>query len=177
MTIPPRIPTPTGRARGRACDLGGRDRGASLIIAIGFVVMIGTITAGLSALVTSSMNNRTTLTEVRNRQYAADAAVESAIAIVRGQADQPTSCGGLHGSSSVVTNGIDIRVVWASACTPIKTSDGMTVTQRNVIFSSCVDQGATCPDTEVIVRAQVNFQRAATGTVTRTFVQSWSVNR
>ena len=48
---------------------------------------------------------------------------------------------------------------------------------RNVIFSACVDTGATCLDDAVIVRAQVNFQQAATGLVTKTSVQSWSVNR
>lgn len=171
------IPRRSSNRDRAALDRTGRDRGASLIVAIGFVVMIGSVTAGLSALVTSSMNNRTSLTEVRNRQYAADAAVESAIATVRAAADQPTSCGGLQGTSSLVTNGVDVRVDWTSACTPIKTSTGVAVAQRNVIFSACVNNGGACTDASVVVRAQVNFERAATGNVTHTFIQSWSVNR
>lgn len=154
-----------------------RDRGASLIVAIGFVMMIGAITAGLSALVTSSMNDRVSLTTVRNRQYAADAAVESAVAQVRSQYDGRVSCTAAAGSASTTTNSIAIRVQWTSACTAVRTADGTPVTQRNVVFTACPDAGAACAEAEVIVRAQVNFERTATGAVTRTYVQSWSVNR
>ena len=59
------------------------DRGATLIIAIGFVVMIGAIAAGLSSLVVSAMGDRFILAELRDRQYAADGAIELAVAHVR----------------------------------------------------------------------------------------------
>ncbi len=155
----------------------GRDRGASLIVAIGFVMMIGTIAAGLSSLVTSSMNNRASLVTVRNRQYAADAAIEAAIAQVREEVDGPVSCADASGATSTTTNQIAVRVQWTSACTAVRTADGTAVTQRNVIFTSCVDGNAPCAETDVIIRAQVNFERTATGAVSRTYVQSWSVNR
>lgn len=154
-----------------------RDRGASLIVAIGFVMMIGAITAGLSSLVTSSMNNRASLTTVRNRQYAADAAVESAIAQVRAQLDGRVSCTAAAGSASTTTNQVAVRVQWTSACTAVRTADGTAVTQRNVIFTACPDTSAACAESEVIIRAQVNFERTATGSVSRTYVQAWSVNR
>lgn len=154
-----------------------RDRGASLLVAIGFVMMIGAITAGLSSLVISSVNNRATLTTVRNRQYAADAAVEVAIAQVRSQFDGRVSCTAATGSTSTTTNQLAIRVQWTSACIAVRTADGTPVTQRNVIFTACPDRSVACAESEVVVRAQVNFERAATGTVSRTYVQSWSVNR
>ena len=59
------------------------DRGAALILAVAFVVMFGSIGAGLAALVTSSVNNRGSLESVRDRQYAADGAIEDAIVQVR----------------------------------------------------------------------------------------------
>ncbi len=100
-----------------------RDRGASLLVAIGFVMMIGAITAGLSSLVISSVNNRATLTTVRNRQYAADAAVEVAIAQVRSQFDGRVSCTAATGSTSTTTNQLAIRVQWTSACIAVRTAD------------------------------------------------------
>jgi hypothetical protein len=51
--------------------------------------------------------------------------------------------------------------------------------QRNVIFTAC-EGTAPCQPANAIVRAQVNFQaKALAGTIsiTRTWVQSWSVNR
>jgi hypothetical protein len=50
------------------------------------------------------------------------------------------------------------------------------VAQRNVIFSACVSTGAVCVASKVIIRAQVNFQQLGAG-VTKTYVQSWSVNQ
>ena len=154
-----------------------RDRGASLIVAIGFVMMIGAVAGGLSSLVTSSMNNRASLTLVRDRQYAADAAVESAIAQVRAQFDGRVSCTSASGAASTTTNRVAVRVQWTSACLAVRTGDGTPVTQRNVIFTACPDVGSTCAEADVIIRAQVNFERTATGVVNRTYVQSWSVNR
>jgi hypothetical protein len=61
-----------------------RDRGAALVVAIAFVVMIGAIGAGLAGMITSSANNRVTLQLLRNREYAADGAIQQAIAEVRG---------------------------------------------------------------------------------------------
>ena len=155
-----------------------RDRGSSLVVTIGFVVMVGSIVAGLAALATSSINNRNTLGELRDRQYAADSAIEVAIAQVRASGQSTsTSCSGGGGKLVSDLNGYSIRVDWQNACTVVRGSDGFALVQRNVIFAACDDRGVTCVDSTVIVRAQVNFEQGLGGQVTRTYVQSWSVNQ
>jgi Tfp pilus assembly protein PilX len=154
------------------------DRGSSLIVTIGFVVMIGSIAGGLAGLVTSSMNNRATLAQQRDRQYAADAAIEEAITVVR-QTKQNTNeaCATAPGTLSTSLNRVTVRVDWRNACTVVRGADGTVVAQRNVIFAACVDTGRTCTEESVIVRAQVNFEQGLGSAVQRTTVQSWSVNR
>jgi len=155
------------------------DRGAALILAVAFVVMIGTIGAGLAALVTSSVNNRGTLERVRDRQYAADAAIEDAIVQVRaastGGTDACQSVAGITRTPAI--NAVNIRVDWRSACGVIRSGEGLVLVQRDVIFAACVDTGVACTDSSVIIRAQVNFEQAASGAVTKTYVQSWSMNQ
>ncbi len=156
----------------------GRDRGASLIMAIGFMVLIGAIAAGLSSLVMSSNFNRLSLVIVRDRQYAADGAIEEAITAVRFlDRFRDGSCEASAGNNTSDLNELRIRVDWENVCGVVRTSSGELVAQRNVIFSACPDTGDVCRDDEVIVRAQVNFEQAETGEVTRTWVQSWSVLR
>jgi hypothetical protein len=148
------------------------DSGAALLLAIGFVMMIGLISAGLASLATSSLQNRATLELVRDRQYAADGAIEQAVLQVSGY-----TCDTVPSAPIVNTlNGVAIRVDWANACGSVKTSDDSPYLQRNVIFNACVDTGKPCSNPDVIIRAQVNFD-PATGPVTKTYVQSWSVNR
>lgn len=156
----------------------GDDSGAALILAVGFVLMVGTISGGMAALATSSLNNRNTLEVLRNREYAADGAVEIAIAQVRGS----TCASGAGTLVDASMNSTSIRVDWLNACGVVQGTDGSVVAQRNVIFSACVNTGSPCSDTAappapVIIRAQVNFEQALTGAVTKTYIQSWSVNR
>jgi type II secretory pathway component PulK len=154
------------------------DRGAALLLAVGFVVMIGAIAGGLAGLATSGVNNRATLELVRNREYAADGAIENAISQVR-----LLTCASPSGFiTDASMNSISIRVDWVNACGVVQSSDGSVVSQRNVIFSACLNTGSPCSDTAVppvpvIIRGQVNFQQALVGAVTKTYVQSWSVNR
>lgn len=150
------------------------DRGAALILAIALVVMVGAISAGLAALVTSSLNNRSTLELVRDREYAADAVVEQAITLVRAQPGTPLAlCGTAAGVIVETFNEIAIRVEWRNSCGVIQGSDGTVVAQRNVIFSACPSTGSACAEAAVVLRAQVNFEQS-TGAVTKTYVQSWS---
>lgn len=148
-----------------------QDSGAALLLAIGFVVMVGAIGGGLAALATSGMNNRNTLELVRNREYAADGAIEDAIAQVRGFTCA-TPGASISGPSM---NAVAIRVDWVNSCVLVADSNGTPIEQRNVIFSAfCkTPTDATCNITDVIIRAEVNFQDAPA----KTFVQSWSVNR
>ena len=152
-----------------------KDSGAALILAIGFVVMIGAISGGLAALATTSLSSRTTLETVRDREFAADGVIEQAITQVR-----LLNCSSPNSSVLGTLNQVPIRVEWVNACDPtsVHSSDGISYAQRNVIFTACVDPGggAACLAENVIIRAQVNFEPAA-GTVTKTYIQSWNVNR
>ena len=55
------------------------ERGASLILAIVFMVVIGAISAAVLATTTSGLQDRVVLDQARNREYAADGAIEIAI--------------------------------------------------------------------------------------------------
>jgi hypothetical protein len=163
-----------------------RDSGASLIMAVGFVLAIGFIGGGLASLATSGLSNRSTLETLRNRQYAADGAIDKAISAARTRTcSTPVATSGVDGPTLSTMNGVAIRVDWINACGIVQSGDrtsaataassaGTVVAQRNVIFSACVDTGATCTLATVIIRAQVNFDLL--GAAPKTYVQSWSVN-
>jgi hypothetical protein len=150
------------------------EQGAALILAIGFVLMIGAISAGLLAFITTSVGHRAPLDSVRNRQYAADAAVEQAIASVRSSVPTVgTSCPTL---TPAAVNGVSIRVECQDARVLVA-NQGYILEQRNFIFNACLAANSSCNDTNSIVRAQVNFEKSGTGAVTATYIQSWSVNQ
>jgi hypothetical protein len=153
-----------------------RDSGAALVLALGFMLAVGLISAGLAGLVASSLTNRGTLEVLRDREYAADRAIEMAISQVR--ALPVATCTEAIGSPPVVVPGeIPIRVDWATTCpSSVKTSAGVVYPQRNVSFLACIDVTALCTLATAVIRAQVNLE-PATGPVTRTFVQSWNVIR
>jgi hypothetical protein len=160
-------------------------------MALGFVLAIGIIGGGLASVAASGLSNRATLVTLRNRQYAADGAIDQAISAARA----PTrtcalleAASGADGPTLSTMNGVAIRVDWVNACGILQSGDrsanataassaGTVVTQRNVLFSACVDTGTACAPANVIIRAQVNFEQVGSGTVTNTYVQSWSVNQ
>jgi hypothetical protein len=175
-------PLPRGGYRGRA---GARDRGASLVVAVGFVVFIGGVTAGLSALITSQLTGNTSLVDVRADLYAADAAVEDAIASLRGVIGTVAAdCAGVQATTAPMTGGVTrsttndrtMRVDWATSCGVVRGADGVAVAQHNVTFEACLDSPTSCTDATTLVRAQVNFEIGTAGSVTSTFVQSWSAS-
>lgn len=157
------------------------ERGASLILAIAFMLVIGGIGGAVIGAVNSGTNARNVLDSVRDRQYAADAAIEKSIATVRASTDPPATladCGGPwdYGNPNAVNN-VPIHV----DCRPVP---AVTITghiQHNDLFTACVGGvGDTCgtSDHPVVIRAQVNFQTIGSGTnfvITRTWIQSWSV--
>jgi hypothetical protein len=160
-------------------------------MAVGFVLAIGFIGGGLASLATSGLSNRDTLQSLRNRQYAADGAIDQAVSAARSPSRTCSlveTASGADGPTVATINGIAIRVDWVNACGIMQSGDrtsaatavssaGTVVAQRNVIFSACVSTGATCDPANVIIRAQVNFQQIGAGAVTKTYVQSWSVNQ
>ncbi|MGZ4724560.1 MAG: hypothetical protein ACXV3B_12225 [Ilumatobacteraceae bacterium] len=148
------------------------DSGAALLLAIGAVLMVGAISAGLIGAATSSLQNRSTLEVLRNREWAADSAIEQAITKVRS-----LDCSTASGSTPDTTNGVGIRVDWTTDCSHgVPTSDGNIYLQRDVAFVACLDSFSACTAANAIIRAQVNFDPQA-GPVTKTVVQYWTVNR
>jgi len=151
----------------------GDDHGAVLLLAIGFVLLVSAIAAALAALIVSIGATGNSLQQTRNRQYAADAAIQQAITKVRSQnrATDPI-CGDVS-----TLNGTTVRVDCAYAVTVVGNVDNQVLAQRNVIFLACTNTGTACAQDATIIRAQVNFEQKYSGEVTKTFIQSWSVNR
>jgi Tfp pilus assembly protein PilX len=152
------------------------EQGAALVLAIGVMVVIGLMATTSLALITTSMHDRAALDPIRDRQYAADGAVESAIARVRTTASPGPGlapCGGPYAYPAL--NNVAIHVDCVNA--PTLTRGGFL--QRDVIFTACIDAGVACTDSTAIVRTQINYEAASptAPTITRTYVQSWSVNR
>jgi hypothetical protein len=156
------------------------ESGAALVLALGFIVMMSLIAGGLIASVTSGLNSGIALDKARAREYAADSAIQYSITQVRALPDPgPALSGcasGTHYSYTSADNpAINVRV----NCSNMFQFTRSGFQQRNVVFNACVENGADCTDTNSVIRAQVNFQTVGTGAsmqVTRTWVQSWSVN-
>lgn len=151
------------------------ERGVALVLALSFMVLIGVVTSALLSSLITSVSDRAVLDNVRNRQYAADAAVEMDIARVRalgGNGPALASCGGFHNYS-----GLNGQPTMRVECTDIPI--GGAFLQRNVVFTSCINTGATCAANALIVRAQVNYEAATITSpiITKTYVQSWTVSR
>lgn len=155
-----------------------QDSGAALILAIGFVVAVGTISGGLAGLATSGLTNRNAIEVMRDREYAADSAVEAAISQVR----TVITCSPSTGFAPPIAGSlIPIRVDWVTTCPFVAVQNaapGTTYAQRNVTFSACLNPAPTsvCDPAKLIIRAVVNFE-PATGLVVKTRVQAWSVIR
>jgi hypothetical protein len=156
------------------------ERGAALILAIGFMIAVGAICAGLLGLITTSVGARPQLDKVRNRQYAADAAIESAIANVRSlPAPGETPCANAlttQNAGPFTLNGVAIRVSCQDALDYVL-GTGVILLQRNVIFSACDASAFPCTATNAIIRAQVNYESIPGSPLllTHTYIQSWSV--
>jgi hypothetical protein len=155
------------------------EQGASLVMAIAFVVVIAALAGGTLSLITTGLNGRRILDKARDREYAADAGINYAIAQTRALgAPGPALSGCTSAFPNVTVNNISIRV----ECTNVPTTTFSGFLQRNVIFVACAANGSSAcggASTPVLIRAQINFE--ATGTpgdtvnVTDTTVQSWSV--
>jgi hypothetical protein len=154
------------------------ERGAALILAIGVMLLVGIISASLLAYITTSVKGRSDLDAIRNRQYAADAAIENAIDQVRALGDPALSnCGGPYSST---VNGFTIHVICdENPTTAFNAGNPPTFyLQRNVVFTACATTDTPCPEDAIVIRAQVNYEvPPGSTTPIRTYVQAWSVNR
>jgi hypothetical protein len=157
------------------------ERGAALLLAIAFLIVVGLIGGGVISLISSASVDRAALDNARNREYSADAAIETAIGQVRTNMTTNnkalTPCDGLP--VSVALNGVTVSVT----CTYAPTITTTRFYLRNVIFTAqCASPyTARCPNGSEIIRAQVNYASSSLLTdpsivVNRTYVQSWSVN-
>ena len=153
----------------------GRDRGAALPVAVGFTVMIGAMAAGLTSMVTSGIEQRVALGEIRDRQYAADGAVEQAIAELRTSIDAGHAACGDHWSTTAELNGVVILVDAETDCVATAGADLLPVRQFVGRFTACERTGVACSERTAVVRALVGFETGASGLVLDTAVRSWSV--
>jgi type II secretory pathway pseudopilin PulG len=154
--------------------------GVALVLAVVVMVVIGLMSAAILATITSGVRNRGTLDNVRDREYAADAAIEAAIANLRNTGANPGFGSCAPSTPTFTVNDVTVRV----GCTNVPRITQQGFLQRNVVFVTCEDTGAACDDDSgderlhTIVRAQVNFEVGPSSpTVTKTYVQAWSVNR
>ncbi|MEP6661568.1 MAG: hypothetical protein ABJD24_16765 [Acidimicrobiales bacterium] len=148
------------------------------------MLVVGAISAGLLSFITTTTRNTVPLERIRNRQYAADGAIEAAIARERVNLNAPAAdaCGNpappptpIVGSFAL--DGFTIRVDCSNARKLVVVPGVGLVDQINVILWACEDTGVVCSEATTIVRAQVNFAKAPTADVARTYIQAWSVNR
>jgi hypothetical protein len=163
------------------------DRGASLVLALAVMLAIGGILGGLVTFLNTSNRVSLSLQSSRNRQYAADAAIEQAIRLVQAGPEQAlvgTSCrtgGPLQYFTPPVgaINGYLVRVDCRGVPSPRLDNLNRIVIDRNVLFLACVVPAlagsSECTENVAIIKAKVNFPTNAAGTVTGAFVQSWSV--
>jgi hypothetical protein len=177
------------------------ERGASLLLAIAFMVVIGMISSAILSSISSGLHVRTALDSARDREYAADGAVEFAIGQLRLRSASSTyggpalaPCGPNIANPNVPPPAaapfyhplteenvaINIRV----DCVGQPTLTLGSFVQQNVLFSACVKGTpdvacGTSGGPPIVIRAQVNFQTVGAGStlqVQRTWIQSWSVN-
>ncbi len=158
------------------------ERGVALIMAVVVMVVVGVISATVVALLTTGLRHRDPLDTLRNEQYAADGDIEAAIADVRANPVAGLNIANCPRSWTTTAaqipklNGVDMRV----DCTNAFSIAPGGFRQYNVTFVACATPNTPCTDTSTILSAQVNFEAQQSGpnvTITRTYVQSWSVDR
>jgi hypothetical protein len=160
------------------------EEGATLILVIGFMVVVGLMVGAFTSQLASSSSSRVALESARNQQYAADAAIQQDIATVRKNMQAPigdalTPC---PDSSLVQNPGLNDVPVQVD-CTFIRSVTLSGFVQRNAVFTAraCPPAtGAPCPTAPATITAQVNFVSEnslvdPTIIVTKTHIQSWSV--
>lgn len=115
---------PTSRARGRRRPNHRQgvadERGAILILALVYIIVIGVIVAALSTWALNGLHNTTQFNSARTTDYAASSSTEVAINSIRTtpiaaslNASPPTICWGIGASSTLVTDNISMSS-WCS---------------------------------------------------------------
>ena len=155
------------------------EEGATLLMVIGFMLMVGLISAGLTNQLASSSKTRVALDQARNREYSADSGIVSSMAAVR---SRMTTTNALAPCPASTTQYPAFNVQVDCSFTLLSFSGDVL---RNATFTACAPQsgGASCPAQAVIIKAQVHYStpdpqpalNATTVTVDQTYVATWSV--
>ena len=161
------------------------ERGAALILAIVFMVVIGAVSGAVLSMLTSGLHVRTALDSARDREYAADGAIQAAISQIYLLANTSHVVPGQPCPATLpdhILNNDGHNVTIHTDCVGAPAVTRQLYRQMNVIFVTCAKNdasGGVCPDAKVIIRAQINFQAIGSGAslqIQRTWVQAWSVN-
>jgi hypothetical protein len=160
-----------------------RDHGAALILAVGFMVFVGIVVSGISALISSGVGDRVQLQQLRDREYAADGAIEQEIVRLRSIVSQSSTdtCG-----TKYTLNGNDIRVDCKDDRQVVASGLGL-IFQINVVFLACPWSTNNCSDgvnpvngtvqpANVIIYADVNFPNTGDPNPA-TKIVAWRVSR
>ena len=154
----------------------------ALVLALAVMIAMSVTLAALVSLVISGFRSSLSMEQHRNRQYAADGAVEQTIARLQHDTTRAlvgSGCG--SAPTSYTINGVAVQVVCTGepvgvlvqTTTPANPQAGVLL-QRNVVISACTGAGACTPETATVV-AKVNFPTGADGAPSGAFIQSWSV--
>jgi hypothetical protein len=147
------------------------------MLVIAFMVLIGAISTAVLSTATSGVQRRVVLDVARDRQYAADAAIESTIAAARGLSPSLIGTCPPPPATPFVYNNDSVHVDCQSV-PAVVVVDGVTKLQKNLSFVACLavgsGYGSACTPSNTVITAQVNFK--VSGTAVSTWVQSWSVN-
>jgi prepilin-type N-terminal cleavage/methylation domain-containing protein len=145
----------------------------------------GILGGGVLASISSGVKSGAQLATARNREYAADAAIESSIArvrIVNESGFTPTgwpACGTDPTNPTFEKNpdgsgGVSIHVDCLNAPTVAGVPAGSLALQNDVMFNACLASAAPCTPANTIISADVNFRTSGSNVPTN--VLSWSVN-
>lgn len=136
------------------------ERGAILVLALVFLVIVGGAVALLTTWATNDLNNTSHFTDARNLDYAATSATEVAINNIRytplvgaGEtlnASPPSYCWGTSSPSSLTTDGVDIAV-WCSTAEDLQSAQTRTVTFYACLSSVSASQCASSPVLQAVV--------------------------
>jgi hypothetical protein len=157
------------------------ESGAALVLALGFVLLVGAISAGLLSYISTTSGNTVSLNAVRNRQYAADGTIEQAIALHRAALDNDPNapCNNpIVASAQIMPAPVPAIRVDCFLAPSLVAAGGHFLKLDNVIFRACdASLGDTCSPSNTIVETQVNFAHSGSSPVSQTYIQAWSVNR
>src|SRR5262249_26459293 len=129
------------------------ERGASLVLAIVFMVVVGAIGGSVLASLSSGVGSGTPLQPPPHPEYPAHAAIEPAIAPVRSLNAGATPITGFPSCGSDPTYtfehdpSVDIHVDCSQPPTSASTGTGADALQNDVIFNACLasDASPSCP--------------------------------